>query len=364
MGTTTQLHEFITANRGELIARCRQKSAARPLPSPPIEGAIDGRPLFLDQLVNALQSGRTSSLEIGNSAAQQGQALLLQGFTVSQVVHSYGDVCQAVTDLAIEMDAPIGTDDFRTLNCCLDDAIAAAVTQFSRGQHQSTIDGEIESGSQRLGFLAHELRNLLNTAVLAFEVLKTGNVGVGGSTGTLLHRSLMGLRALISRSLAEVRLTQGVQNWEQFLVAGFIDEVGAAAVLDANARNASFSVRRVDPDIAIEADRQVLAAVVGNVLQNAFKFTKPHTCVVLSVTASPKRVLIEIEDECGGLPVGDVNDLFRPFEQKNSNRTGIGLGLAFCKWGAEANLGSITARNRPGKGCVFTIELPRLEVLD
>ena len=78
---------------------------------------------------------------------------------------------------------------------------------------------------------AHELRNLINTAIVAFEVLKTGNVGVAGSTGTVLHRSLMGARALIGRSLAEVRLTQSVQNQEQFMVSEFIDELAPAATL-------------------------------------------------------------------------------------------------------------------------------------
>ena len=71
-----------------------------------------------------------------------GHELLLQGFTVSQVVHDYGDVCQAITELAVEMNAPISTDDFRMLNKCLDDAIAGAVTEFGREQNQSTLDGE------------------------------------------------------------------------------------------------------------------------------------------------------------------------------------------------------------------------------
>src|SRR3970282_876 len=119
------------------------------------------------------------------------------------------------------MNAPISTDDFRTLNRCLDDAIAGAVTEFGREQNQSTLDGEAARGSERAGFLAHELRSLLNTALMAFEVLKTGNVGVAGSTGSVLHRSLLGARTLIGRSLAEVRLTHGVQHREQFLVSEF-----------------------------------------------------------------------------------------------------------------------------------------------
>ena len=281
---------------------------------------------------------------------------------MSQVVHDYGDVCQAITELAVEMNAPISTDDFRTLNRCLDDAIAGAVTEYGRERNQSTLDGETARGSERLGFLAHELRNLVNTAIVAFEVLKTGNVGVAGSTGTVLHRSLMGLRALIGRSLAEVRLTQGVQNREQFLVSEFIEELAPAATLEANARGIRLTVMPVEDGVAIEADRQVLAAVVGNLLQNAFKFTRPRTTVTLRVGASAERVLIEIQDECGGLPGGNVDDLFRPFEQRSADRTGLGLGLAFSRWGVEANNGRIYARNLPERGCVFTVDLPRLPV--
>jgi hypothetical protein len=206
------------------------------------------------------------------------------------------------------------------------------------------------------------MRNLINTAVVAFEVLKTGNVGVGGSTGAILHRTLMASRALISRSLAEIRLTQDVQNRGQFLVSGFIEEIAGAATLEANARHVKLTVMPVEDGVVIEADRQVLAAVVGNLLQNAFKFTLPRTTVTLRVGASAERVLIEIQDECGGLPSRSVNELFRPFEQRSADRTGLGLGLAFSRWGAEANDGRIYARNLPGRGCVFTVDLPRILV--
>ena len=118
----------------------------------------------------------------------------------------------------------------------------------------------------------------------------------------------------------------------------------------------------VEEAVTIEGDRQVLAAVAGNLLQNAFKFTRPRTTVTLRVVASAERVLIEIQDECGGLPSGNVNELFRPFEQRGTNRTGVGLGLAFSRWGVEANNGRIYARNLPDKGCVFTIDLPRVPV--
>jgi len=357
------LQEFIETNRDEIIARCRAKVATRSVP-PPTEAEIDhGVPLFLDQLVAALRSGGAKlNPEISKSAVLHGRDLLLQGFTVSQVVHDYGDVCQSITDLAMELDAPISTDDFRTLNRCLDDAIAGAVTEFGRGRNQSSIDGESARGTERLGFLAHELRNLMNTGLLAFEVLKKGDVGVGGSTGRVLQRSLIGARDLIGRSLAEVRLTQGIEHREQFLVSGFIDEIAPAAALEADARGIRLTVISVEDGVAIEADRQVLAAVVINLLQNALKFTRPRTAVTLRAGASAERVLIEVEDECGGLPGGNVNELFRPFEQRSVDRSGLGLGLAFSRWGAEANGGRLYARNVPGKGCIFTVDLPRAAV--
>jgi signal transduction histidine kinase len=356
------LHEFISTNRAEIIRRCRAKVALRSMP-PPTEREIDhGVPVFLDQLVNALRLGLTSNPEIDSTALQHGRDLLLQGFTISQVVHDYGDVCQAITELAVQIDAPISTDDFRVLNRCLDDAIAGAVTEYGHERNRSTLDSETMRGSERLGYFAHELRNLINTSIVAFEVLRTGNVGVAGSTGTVLYRSLVGLRALVGRSLAEVRLTQAVQNVEHVLVSDFIEELAPSATLEANARGIRLVVMPVEGDVAIEIDRQVMAAVVGNLLQNAFKFTRPRTTVTLRVSASPERVLIEIQDECLGLPEGNVDELFRPFEQRGADRTGMGLGLAFSRWGVEANNGRISACNLPENGCVFTVALPRVAV--
>src|SRR5205814_2006843 len=123
--------EFIVVHRDDIIRRCRQKVAGRSIP-PPTKAEIDhGVPVFLDQLGNALRLGLTSG-DICETAIQHGHDLRLQGFTVSQVVHDYGDICQAITELAVEMNAPVSTDDFRLLNECLDNAIAGAVTQYAR----------------------------------------------------------------------------------------------------------------------------------------------------------------------------------------------------------------------------------------
>ena len=147
------LHEFITINREEIVLRCRAKVATRSVP-PPTEAEIDhGVPLFLDQLVTTLRGQGQLNPEISRSAVLHGHDLLRQGFTVSQVVHDYGDICQSITELALEQDAPISTDDFRILNRCLDDAIAGAVTEFGRGRNQSTLDGADARGARTPGVL-------------------------------------------------------------------------------------------------------------------------------------------------------------------------------------------------------------------
>lgn len=353
------LFEFITLNRDEIIRRCRAKVATRSVPTATAAEIDHGVPLFLDQLVDALREGQSSSPEISKTALLHGHDLLVQGLTMSQVVHDYGDVCQSISELAAETRAPISVEDFGLLNGCLDSAIAGAVTQYGRERNQATIDGETVRDNERLGFFTHELKNLLHTALLAFDVVKAGNVGVSGSTGTVLQRSLLGARDLVARALAETRLTQGVQNREPLLVSTLIDELAPAATLAASSRRHTFSAAPIAHDLAIHGDRQVLSAVLMNVLQNAFKFTKPGSTVTLRVVATADRVHIEIQDECGGLAGGDVERLFHPFEQRHANKTGLGLGLAFSRWATEANDGHISARNLPGVGCVFTLDLPR-----
>ena len=320
------LDRFVVVNREEIIRRCRVKVAARQAATRTEAEVAHGVPVFLDQLVEALRHPMVSRPDIARSALQHGHELLLKGFTVSQVVHDYGDVCQAITELAVEMNASISTDDFRMLNRCLDDAIAGAVTEFGREQNQSTLDEETTRGNERAGFVAHEMRNLLNTALLAFEVLKTGNVGVGGSTGTVLHRSLLGARALTGRSLAEVRLAQGVQHQEQFFVGAFLDDLAPGAAIEGQARGIALRVLPVADGLVIEADRQVLTAVVINLLQNAFKFTRPGTTVVLRADASVERVLIEVEDECGGLASGESQRAVPPVRATRSGSNGARFG--------------------------------------
>src|SRR5688572_22887943 len=128
------LHDFIAAHRELLIERARSRVKQRKIEKSTDTKLEHGVPLFLTQLAQALVPaasleslhlvGAADALQsITDSATLHGSDLLRSGFTVAQVVHGYGDVCQVVTELASELDAPIAAEEFRVFNRCIDDAI-------------------------------------------------------------------------------------------------------------------------------------------------------------------------------------------------------------------------------------------------
>ena len=206
----------------QLIKTLRVEQTPEPLRSREVSGPSGGEGSVLS--------------EIGATAARHGRELLQHGCTVDQVVHDYGDLCQAITDLAYEQDAPFEVDEFRTLNRCLDNAIANSVTEFAHQRDLLLEDAGVHALNERLGFLAHDLRNLIQNATLAVTAIKAGNVGLAGATGAVLDRSLIGLRNLVDRSIADVRVTAGMPPRRELLsLAQFIGEVRISASLEAQA---------------------------------------------------------------------------------------------------------------------------------
>lgn len=375
------MRAFLINNRDDLIARCKSKVAQRPRRAATAEQLANGVPMFLDQLTRTLEAeqqgdadesvrisgaagGDAMALsEMGLSAAAHGKRLLELGFTVDQVVHDYGDLCQAITDLAVERDAPFSVEEFRTLNRCLDNAIADAVTEFSSQRDVSVAQRQSDEENERLGVLVHELRNHLNTATLAFRALESGQLPVVGSTAGVLKRSLASLSLLMTQALTEVRLGAATPaQSETFSLANFIADASNAAALYADISGCTLAVPAVDPLLGITGNRDLLLAAVVNLLQNAFKFTRRGTAVTLAAHARADRILVEVSDHCGGLPADAAVMMFKPFTRVGHNRSGLGLGLAIAKKSIEAHGGLLTVRDVPGTGCVFTMDLPRQDL--
>ncbi len=371
------MHVFLSNNRDELIARCKAKVARRPHRAASEFQLKNGVPIFLDQLQRTLQAEEvddadaslqisgpsggdaTATSEMGVSAAAHGKQLLELGFTVDQVVHAYGDLCQAITDLAFERDAPFGIDEFRTLNRCLDNAIAEAVTEFNFHRDASLARRYGRSADERIGFLVHELRNSLSAAMLAAAAIETGSLSLTGATGAVLKRSLTAMKTLTDDAVKDVRSKITAQR-EVLHVESLVADAVNAASLYVEASGCKLTVAPVDPGLQVFASRDGLLAVLANLLQNAFKFTQHHTEVTLNTHVTSHSVKFEVTDHCGGLPPGGADALFAPFKQLSKDRSGLGLGLTIARQSVEADGGTLQVRNLPGSGCTFVVTMPRL----
>jgi hypothetical protein len=201
------LHAFLKTNHRVLVDRCRVLVASSDPKATEVE-LVYGIPIFLNQLIETLAIEETepdsrgeAASGVGKTATLHGRDLFNVGFTIEQVVRDYSGVYQAVTNLAVETGAQISVDEFRTFNRCLDNAIAGAVTEIARITRASN-DDSLQTLDARLGPQPQELRNLLNTAILAVTAMKTGSVGTGGATAAVLEQSLMAMRNIFDRPLA------------------------------------------------------------------------------------------------------------------------------------------------------------------
>jgi signal transduction histidine kinase len=293
-------------------------------------------------------------VEVAESAGRHGAELLRQGYTLSHVVHAYGAMCQAITEVAGARGAKITPNEFHDLNQCLDVAIAGAVTEFQALQNSQTTSREIE----HIGFLAHELRNALSSVNIALELIQGGTVGYGGNVGRVMASGLKRLETLINRSLTEVRLRVDPKVYaEKIRLLHIVDQMLVTAEVEARARNQSIELD-ISADLEFEADRQLIHSALTNLVQNALKYSPPGARIQIRGRSAGEEIVIEVEDQCGGLGA-NAKDLFAAHVQKHDDRQGMGLGLTIAQRSISLLGGRIQPTDLPGRGCIFTITVPK-----
>jgi signal transduction histidine kinase len=350
--------KFITENRDVIEKGSRERFLARLVPKPTEQELNHGIPMLIDQLLETLRRGEelVPESEIEAVATAYGGRLFSLGFTVSEIVHAYGAMCETVMGLARELGVHFAPSELEVLNRILDVAIAAAVTEHQRRRGEEIAQKDLE----HLGVLAHELRNALSAAKMAFDVIKKGAVSIGGRTAGVLDCSLTRMTDLIDRALAEIRLqTDSKPLVERLRLADVLDQVATVMQREADIKNQTLDVE-VEHKLEIEADRQLLTSAISNLVQNALKYTHAGGRISVRGREMNDRIVIEVEDHCGGLPPGNPEDLFKPFVRRTTQRMGVGLGLSIVMRAANALGGDVQVRDLPGKGCIFRIELPRV----
>lgn len=355
------LHEFLVSNRVQILSASEKRVVSLAALRPSSEQLQNGLPLFLDQLIDVLSKklavvGVQDEIEISDTAGSHGRELLRLGYTLTHVVHSYGAMCQAITEVASQTKASVTAMEFHHLNRCLDIAIAGAVTEFESIRHLENKNREVI----HLGAVAHELRNALNRARISFQMLAKGMVGLGGSTSRVLEHSLEEMDILINRSLSEVRLRADSDlNEEYFTIIDIVSQLVVTAEIEAAQKHQTLSVQ-VDPEVCVKTDRHLVLAAIGNLIQNAMKFTKAGGNISIIGTFKDSDVFIVVQDQCGGIPPDKIKELFKPFTQQSQDRSGLGLGLMISRQAIEKCGGTLSVHNT-NDGCAFTVKLPKAQ---
>ncbi len=356
------LADAIASWKADLVEcwRSRVQGGIDPAAAPPSE-ILDSLPSFIDEMIALLrQGGPREKAAAGEKASEialaHGSQRFHAGFSLGAVIREYGVLRDCVLDLIRDRAAPYTLDDLRAVAAIFSSAVANAAEQFTR-ERDEAIERE---GERHFGFIAHELRNPLASALLAANMLQRRP---GADRDTVVHRlvrNLSTLRHRIDNSLVSLRIRHlGRARTVQPAEVSLRDVVDAVKEdLGGDAQEKQLTIT-VEGQAVTQADPQLIRSAVANLVGNAVKYTRLGGTIHIRINETPELTSIEIEDECGGLPEGKVEELFAPFAQRGANRSGFGLGLAITKDAIEAHHGTVQISNLPGKGCVFMISLPR-----
>jgi len=352
----------MSEHRDELLALARDRIRRQRPGGPDVDAAREENlPAFLDAVIASMPDYEPQSSN-GEPIPANGEPPPADPieFDIDELVHEYGSLCYSTIEIARRRGTPITLREHQALNQALDDCIARTMVHWE--EEKKTKNGEGHE-VQRLGFVAHELRNALHTAAISFQAIRSGRIPVHGLTGDVVERSHLRLRAMVESLLTQVRLGAGLRGrQERLVVAQLVHESITFVAADANEKRIKLAFNAADAALEVVGDRTLLVSALTNLLQNAIKFTHREGVVAVRTGRDHDgRVLIKVEDECGGLPEGAVENLFAPFVQASHDRTGLGLGLTIAAQVVDAHCGSIDVRDLPGRGCVFSVNMPAAE---
>ena len=358
-----KLHDVLAARADEVMARWRSNVQGTLAPeSLPAAELVDHLPVFLKQVIDTLREAYGSEDEVelpddNPTAAVHGEQRLRLGFSLDSVVREYGVLRDAI--IATGRDAGVKIT-FREAQIVFDstiDGIANAVSEYARQR-----DAELHrQHNEHVAFLAHELRNPLGSATMALTLLEArGHVPPNERAAQVLRTSLAKITELVDHALEVARVASGVElKGQRTSLRELLSGIELAAASDAEARGVQLAVK-IEQELELHVDPRLIHSALSNVVRNAIKFTPPGGAVEVRCRVVGERLLVDVEDACGGLPPGRVEEAFAPFVRLDHDHTqpGFGLGLAIAKQAVSAHGGAIRVQNLPGKGCIFCIELP------
>lgn len=246
------------------------------------------------------------------------------------------------------------------------DEIGSLARDFQRMAEQ--IEGLVSAQRDLLGDVSHELRSPLARLMVALDLLRHAPPE---DAPEYLHR--IGLEAdrldkMIGQLLTLTRIESGVEasQRENFDLANLVQEVAADGNFEAQAHNREVKVVHNEAS-TIFGVPEMLRSAIENVVRNAIRHTREHTCVEMTLrqvqVADAARALLKIEDRGPGVPERMLREIFVPFhrvfdQNDHNSGNGSGLGLAIAERAVRMHDGRITARNAVEGGLIVEMEFP------
>jgi signal transduction histidine kinase len=348
------LAELLAARRSAVMAYWQNDVTGSLHPEAmPHPQLVDHLPAFLDEIAEALRDRQ--SPEASRIATDHGGQRLALGFSLDGVVREYGALRSAILAVARKERVSVTESELGVLFDCIITGIAEAVSEYQRQR-----DAELQRHmNEHFAFIAHELRNPLGSSLSALGMLeRNGQLNASERFAQVLTRGLTRMHELIDSTLRSAQLASTISlQLEPLKLSALLEDVDLATAASAEERRVSLTFH-VDQDVTLSVDQRLVRSALTNLVRNAVKFSHESGKVEVRARGGSERVVIEVQDSCGGLPPGAVQQVFTPFAQLGTDRTGFGLGLAIAKQAADAHQGVIRVQDLPGKGCIFVLELP------
>jgi signal transduction histidine kinase len=349
---------FIDDQRDEIVALWLLK--VRPLLGPEVTSLqiLDGLHLLIDELLQALrtESGPLVDQQRSSLARSHGGQRQQLKVPLFILIREYGLLLQAVAECAHTQEAELPAADLLEISKHLYTAAAEAAEEFAARQKTQQERQDLE----KFAFLAHELRTPLGSAKLAWAGIR--DVGALDTIlSGVLTRNLERLSSEIDQSLVDLRLRTAklgrTIEREPLDLVKLLHEAADDTGISAKANDIRIVLPSEAPAVR-KGSHRLLRAALANLLRNAVKFSRPGGSVEVRARRDKARTVIEVADECGGIPPDKIEAIFDAFTQAGRDRSGFGLGLAIAKQAIEAHDGTLVVQNAPPRGCIFVVDLP------
>ncbi len=357
------LSEIIDRNRAVIERRWLARIERDICQTPGIEPTRlrDGLPDYLVALVQLLSSGGDETDYTQRSeptwsavAREHGITRVRIGFNINQLIHEFIVLRQVIREVALEQGCPVEQGD-ATLADCLEGAIAVAVSAYVDARDYEARRKQAEN----IGFLTHELRNPLSTAIMAASQLRRHGAEEQQWALDVLERNQKRLADLIDEILLTERLEVGKVECRPVEVnlGQIVEPALEAARGVAQRRGLEFRVN-YDPALSVRVDPSLTRSAIQNLADNAAKYAD-HGFVEVTVDERPEEFVVHVRDSCEGISPEELRTIFEPFERGTTGKSGTGLGLAIAKHAVQTQGGSIAAESPEASGCHFWITLPK-----